>query len=110
MDKGLRGHLRFVERNSRKLARSLFHAMASYGPKLEREQLMLGRFVDIAAELFAMTAACARATGLHDETSISLADYFCRNARLRVGELFPALHHNEDRRGYKLAQTLLHSS
>ncbi len=105
----LRPHLRFVERSSRKLARSLFHAMARCGPKLEREQLLLGRFVDIAAELFAMTATCARAVSLHDEASVSLADYFCRNARLRIGELFRALHGNEDRRGYKLAQTLLPS-
>ena len=108
-DKGLRGHLRFVERNSRKLARSLFHALARCGPKLEREQLLLGRFVDIAAELFAMTAACARASKMNDESSLALADYFCRTARLRVGELFRALHHNEDRRGYKLAQALLKS-
>ena len=104
---GLASHLRFIERHSRKLARSLFHAMARLGPKLEREQLLLGRFVDIAAELFAMTAACARATSLRDEASFGLADYFCRSARLRVGELFRALHGNEDRRGYKLAQVLI---
>ena len=107
VDARLRGQLRFVERNSRKLARSLFHAMARCGPKLEREQLLLGRFVDIAAELFAMTAACARAAKLNDESSLALAAYFCGSARLRVGELFRALHHNEDRRGYKLAQQLL---
>jgi len=107
VDRKLRRHLGFVERNSRKLARSLFHAMARFGPKLEREQLLLGRFVDIAAELFAMTASCARATSLRDEPSLALADYFCRTSRLRVAELFRALHHNEDRRGYKLAQQLL---
>ena len=107
VDRRLRGHLHFVERKSRKLARSLFHAMARFGPKLEREQLLLGRFVDIAAELFAMAASCARAATLHDEASRALADYFCRAARLRTDDLFRALHHNEDRRGYKLAQKLL---
>jgi len=108
-DAALRGHLRFVERNGRKLARRLFHAMARLGPKLEREQLLLGRFVDIAAELFAMSASCARATAEHetDERSVALADYFCRSAKLRVKELFRSLHHNEDHRGYKLAQKLL---
>lgn len=98
-------HKRFVERNSRKLARSLFHAMARFGPKLEREQLLLGRFVDIAAELFAMTASCARAAAMPEK--VPLADYFCRSARLRVEELFRAASRNADRDGYKLAQTLL---
>jgi alkylation response protein AidB-like acyl-CoA dehydrogenase len=107
MDARLSRHLRFVERHSRKLARSLFHAMARLGPRLEREQLLLGRFVDIAAELFAMTASCAHASLLSDESSLSLADYFCRTARLRIANLFRELNHNEDRRGYRLAQMLL---
>lgn len=98
-------HKRFVERNSRKLARSLFHAMARFGPKLEREQLLLGRFVDIAAELFAMTASCARAAAMPEK--VPLADYFCRSARLRVEELFRAASRNADEHGYKLAQTLM---
>ena len=106
---GLRCHLRFVERSSRRLARGLFHAMARFGPKLEREQLLLGRFVDIAAELFAMTATCARAqrAGASEADASVLADYFCRNARLRVEELFCGVRHNTDRVGYRLAQNLL---
>jgi len=103
----LRRHLRFVERNSRRLARSLFHAMVRFGPKLERQQLTLGRFVDIAAELFAMTATCARASALDDDETGLIADYFCRSARLRVASLFRESRLNEDRRGYKLAQGLL---
>jgi alkylation response protein AidB-like acyl-CoA dehydrogenase len=102
----LRSHLRFVERSSRKLARSLFHAMARLGPKLEREQLLLGRFVDIAAELFAMTASGARASALGGE-SVELADVFCAQARRRVAQLFRELHGHEDRRGYRLARRLL---
>ena len=35
--------------------------MANHGPKLEREQVLLGRFVDIGTELFAMLSSCARA-------------------------------------------------
>jgi len=59
--------------------------------------------VDITAELFAMTACCTRAGG----SSVALADYFCREARLRVAQLFRDVHQNEDRRGYRLAQQLL---
>src|SRR5437667_5403201 len=60
----LRRHLRYATRTARKLARKLFQAMLVHGPKLERQQVLLGRFVDIGAELFAVTAACARADGL----------------------------------------------
>src|SRR6185312_11630302 len=63
-DSKLSGHLRYAARISRKLARSIFHAMLRLGPKLEREQLLLGRFVDIGTELFAMTATCLRAEKL----------------------------------------------
>src|ERR687897_121291 len=54
-------HVRFAERKSRKLARTLFHCMIRFGPKLEKKQMVLGRLVEIGAELLAMTAACSRA-------------------------------------------------
>ena len=57
----LAGHLRYVERTSRKLARATFYGMARWQGKLERKQGFLGRIVDIGAELYAMSAACTRA-------------------------------------------------
>jgi hypothetical protein len=100
-------HVRWASRASRRLARALFHAMARYGPKLEREQVLLGRFVDLATELFAISAACARAAALGSHEATQLADYFSQNARLKVARLFHSLHHNSDRTGYKLAQRVL---
>ena len=76
-----------MERRTRKLGRSIFHAMVRLGPKLERRQMVLFRAVDIGAELFAMSAAIVRAQMLAkkgDTNAIALADLFCREARLRV--------------------------
>ena len=54
-------HMRFVERSSRKLARSTFYGMSRWQDRLERKQGFLFRVVDIGAELFAMSASCVRA-------------------------------------------------
>jgi len=111
-DPRLAKHVRYAARTSRKLARSLFHAMARFGPKLERQQVLLGRFVDIGAEIFAITASCLRAQSLIGQKEksaevLALVDYFCESARLRIDHLFHDLHHNTDKEGYRLAQAVL---
>jgi hypothetical protein len=107
----LKQHLRYAARASRRLARAIFHAMLRHGPKLEREQLLLGRFVDIGAELFAITATCLRAQSLlggsRDGEMLRLAGFFCRSARLRIEENFRRIGKNTDQDGYKLAQEVL---
>src|SRR5256714_7253911 len=108
----LRRNLRYAARTSRRLARKLFHAMLVYGPKLERQQVLLGRFVDIGTEIFAITAACTRADaligrGANADELLALVDYFCRSSRLRIGRNFHGLRHNADRQGYRLAQGTL---
>ena len=108
-------HLVFARRTAKRLARSLFHAMALNGPKLEKQQVLLGRFVDIGTELFALTATCARAEaklkeakGLEErESLLQLVECFCQQSRLRIARHFAGLHHNADRAGYKLAQGVL---
>jgi hypothetical protein len=103
-------HLRFIERNTRHLGRSIFHAMVRYGPRLERKQAVLFRAVDIGAELFAMSAACVRAKMLEGQgrkEAIALADTFCREARLRVQNHFDKLYGPNDENLYKLAMSVL---
>ncbi|MGW4319866.1 acyl-CoA dehydrogenase family protein [Streptomyces sp. BBFR109] len=97
----LSGHLRYVERTARKLARSTFYAMSRWQGRMETKQGFLGRIVDIGAELFAMSAACVRAEllrsrGEHGREAYQLADAFCRQSRIRVGELFGRLWTNTD--------------
>ncbi|MGH9424224.1 MAG: acyl-CoA dehydrogenase family protein, partial [Thermoanaerobaculia bacterium] len=103
-------HMRYIERTTRHLGRSIFHAMVRYGPKLERKQAVLFRLVDIGAELFAMSATCARAQMLAakgQNEAIVLADTFCREARLRIGEHFRNLFGSNDENLYKLAMSVL---
>ncbi|WP_405805755.1 acyl-CoA dehydrogenase family protein [Streptomyces sp. NBC_00210] len=97
----LSGHLRYVERSARKLARSTFYAMSRWQGRMETKQGFLGRIVDIGAELFAMSAACVRAellrsTDGHGREAYQLADVFCRQSRIRVEELFNRLWSNTD--------------
>jgi hypothetical protein len=106
-------HLRFVERSSRKLARSTFYAMTRWQAELEHRQAVLGRIVDIGAELFAIASAVVYADTIarehpdRREAAYELADLFSRQARRRIDALFPALWHNDDRAGYDTAQQLL---
>jgi alkylation response protein AidB-like acyl-CoA dehydrogenase len=108
----LQTHVNYAARTSKRLARGLFHAMARFGPKLDREQLLLSRFVGIATELFAISATCSFAqskinNGAPREEMLSVANYFCRSARLRIDHHFAGTSANVDRRGYELTQDLL---
>jgi alkylation response protein AidB-like acyl-CoA dehydrogenase len=108
----LRGHVQYGATTSKKLARGLFHAMMRFGPKLDREQLLLSRFVGIATELFAMSATCAFAQSKIDagepvDELLSLAGYFCRSARMRIDQHFAGTSENADKAGYALTQELL---
>ncbi|MEO3799220.1 acyl-CoA dehydrogenase family protein [Nonomuraea sp. B1E8] len=106
----LSAHLRFVERTSRKLARSTFYGMSRWQGGLEHKQAFLGRIVDIGAELFAMTAACVKAE--EDSKDLGqrpyeLAGTFCHQARRRVEALFDRLWDNSDHQDVRLAGYVL---
>ena len=109
----LAANLRFVERSSRKLARSTFYAMTRWQAELEHKQAVLGRIVDIGAELYAIACAVVYADTIAPEhpeqrqAAYELADLFACQARRRIDALFTALWHNDDDAGYKTAQKLL---
>jgi alkylation response protein AidB-like acyl-CoA dehydrogenase len=104
-------HLRYIERTSRRLARSLFYAMARFGPKLQYKQAVLGRIVDIGAELFAMSATVVRAHAARNTAEgreiVRMADVFCQRSRRRIAHLFSELFRNADDATYKLAQSVV---
>ncbi|GAA2226393.1 acyl-CoA dehydrogenase family protein [Streptomyces amakusaensis] len=105
-------HLRYVERSARKLARSTFYGMSRWQGRMETKQGFLGRIVDIGAELFAMSAACVRAELLRSgegpgREAYQLADVFCRQARIRVEELFTRLWSNTDDIDHRVVEGVL---
>ena len=106
-------YMRFAERASRRLARSIFYGMTRWQAKLEYRQAFLGRLVDIGAELFAMAAAAAYADTIGREQperrteAQELAELFCRQAKRRIEALFGELWDNEDDANREAAARLL---
>ncbi len=105
-------HLRFIERTSRRLARSTFHAMVRFGPGLEKRQAVLGRIVDIGADLFVMSASIVQARMLNERGgdergAAALADLYCQHARRRIAARFGALFVNDDQATYAIARRFL---
>ena len=109
----LAGHLRFVERSSRKLARQVFHGMVRYQGRLQNKQAFLFRLVDIVDELFAMAASVSRAHALGRAgdpgapQAVKLADAFCHDAKRTVRRLFHELWNNDDELLYRTAKDVL---
>lgn len=109
----LQGHARFAEATARSLSRALFHQMLKFGPKLDREQMVLKRLVDIGMEVFAITATLSYAQHVIEnekrdaKSVLTMVDYFVAESKERVRENFRGLSHNNDRQGYKLSKTML---
>jgi alkylation response protein AidB-like acyl-CoA dehydrogenase len=100
-------HARYVERGSRKLARSTFYLMGRYQAQLEQKGHLLGRIVDIGAELYAIAAAITYASTLDTDEARELADLFAHQARRRADRLFHELWANDDAAQYTAAQKVL---
>jgi hypothetical protein len=87
--------------------------MARHQARLERKGALLGRIVDIGAELYAIAAACTYASTLAQrdpaarDATYELADLFCTQARRRAELLFDALWSNDDDQQYRRTEALL---
>ncbi len=107
-----RKHLAYAGKTSKLLARRLFATMARFGPKLEKEQLILGNFVDIGVDLFVMSTTLSYADYLvgvnpADQSPQELADLFCREARRRIDANFRAAQGNFNRSYGRVAELLM---
>jgi alkylation response protein AidB-like acyl-CoA dehydrogenase len=103
-------HMGYLERQSRHLARSIFHAMMRFQAKLERKQMVLFRIVDIGTDLFAMSATISYALMLAKNgqaNALELADLFCREARTRIDQNFRTLFDNHDELAYKAVMNMM---
>jgi hypothetical protein len=105
--------VRYAERSSRKLARSTFGLMGRHQASLEQKGALLGRVVDIGAELYAISCAVVYAQTIarehpeRRESVFELADLFCKQARSRAQVTFAELFSNDDATQYKTSQKVL---
>jgi alkylation response protein AidB-like acyl-CoA dehydrogenase/CBS domain-containing protein len=105
--------LRYIERTTRKLARSTFYGMLVHRARLERKQAFLFRIVDVAIDLFVMTAAVLHARRLEEagapaaRDAFQLARLFCRTTRRAIAQRFRAMWHNDDALRYEAGRALL---
>lgn len=114
IDPELKPMLKYINKNSRKLARKLYHAMLRYGPGLEKKQPLLARYVGVGTELFVLAASVLRADTLLKEGSpaerkelLELISFLFKETQINVDSNFTALGKNSDDCGYKFAQKVL---
>ncbi len=108
----LAAHFSEVAGLSRRMARTLFHQMVKFGPKLEKRQVLLGRLADIGTDLFAIAATCVYAQKLLHEGEpaakvFTLVDDFRAQALIRIRQNFDGIAHNADQHGYDLTQQVI---
>lgn len=113
----LRKEMKRIASQSRRLSRALFQSMAIVGPKLDRRQLLLGRYVDIASELFAMSCSVSRAYSLQNcednilnSHAMKTALYVCKRGNRRIDNWFKDAGKAPDKVGYSLAQSMMEES
>jgi len=109
-DDQLEKHLRWIDRKSKQLARSLFHRMVVLGPKLEYRQLTLARMIDIGVELSIMALVTARVQKEileGNRENLPIAIHWLKNRKFVVNRLFRELSANTDRSAQTVAKLIL---
>lgn len=112
-DYDLRDHLSWIDSQTRRLARTLFHQMVLKGPKLEMRQGILGRLVDIGAELAVMALVVSRHQGERasgDLKNKEVVEYFLTQRKIFVQGLFDAVTNNADKEAVAAANALMTSA
>lgn len=108
LDSRNQAHLNYIAKASKRLARTMFHTMAKYQQKLEREQLIMSNFVDVGTDLFAMGATLAYADAhlatVEDKQSLQdLVDLFCTEAIQRIEANLKAVGKNHNKKYDRIA-------
>lgn len=110
LPEALREDAFFFEEQSRLLSRRVFYALVKNGPKLEKRQRILFRFVGVATWLFAMIATISKAASLAEKgnkNAVDLAAIFCAIARQEIAALYSASQTNTDAADRKIAEGML---
>lgn len=111
-NKKLKHQLKYVRKISKKLARALFHSMLKYGPKLDKQQLLLGRLAEIGTELFVITATAMRTSTRikqhgDNENLIPLTECIFNRSKNKIDMIFTDLKNNNDKNNYRLSKDIL---
>ncbi len=105
-------HLVYIERETRKLGRLIFHSIVKNRQKLQDRQLTLARFVDIGTRLFVMSTVISKAAADHagdtaESGFVKLADLLCLLERQEIESFKRNLHKNADQAGYSVAMDIM---
>ncbi len=108
-----RGHVVYLARTCKQLARAILHALIRHRHALEHEQLALYGLVDAAVDLFAMTCVLSRTEQLLKKGEVDtaeaehLADFFCTRARRRITDNLKRIRHNDGAEVSRIADALM---
>jgi alkylation response protein AidB-like acyl-CoA dehydrogenase len=109
-DYDLRDHMKWIDGKTRSLARTLFHQMILKGPKLEMRQGILGRLVNIGAELAVMALVASRHQGERSSGDLKnkeIVEFFLTQRRIVVDALFSAVTNNADKEAVAAANAIM---
>ncbi len=112
----LHGDLHLIQKESHRLARTLFHEMVINGPALEKRQVLLGHLVDIGAELFVWSCTLAYAeTKITDsatpstevEKLLRLVSHFGKLSQHRIQHHYAAMKGGLEKDALRISRDLL---